>query len=123
MFSFLNNCLRCCCYSLTPEQWEILQQDIAVISQDYKSCKNYLISWKKNKHYHYTDSVAREQRVFILQLVITLKQDTGRPLRFIQTYCVIILTIDKLLSTTEMWAINPTLENHQELVVYFPSYT
>ena len=29
-------------------------------------------------------SVAREQRVFILQLVITLKQDTGRPLRFIQ---------------------------------------
>ena len=68
-------------------------------------------------------SVAREQRVFILQLVITLKQDTGRPLRFIQTYCVIILTIDKLLSTTEMWAINPKLENHQELVVYFPSYT
>lgn len=65
MFSFLNNCLQCC-HSLTPEQWEILQQDIAVISQDYKSCKNYLISCNlEEKQTLSLQFVASEHRLFI----------------------------------------------------------
>ena len=85
MFSFLNNCLQCC-YSLTPEQWEILQQDIAVISQDYKSCKNYLISWYQARKTNIIITHRRERTVAIYTLTGNYsKQDTGRPLRFILT--------------------------------------
>ena len=98
MFSFLNNCLQQWCYSLTPEQWEILQQDIAVISQDYKSCKNYLISWKKNKHYHYTSQPGN---------IGYLYTDWKALKNLTQQTLLMILTRDKLLSTTEMCAINP----------------